>query len=68
LEIRFQRDLRLIFNTGETMMSRLKRSRVLAEMKKLPLVTGETKLPHLTAMCTISASRTAFKPFVILQT
>jgi hypothetical protein len=48
------------------MMSGLKRFRVLAEKGKLPLVVAETKLPHLTAVCVISATGTAFKPFVIL--
>jgi hypothetical protein len=62
----FQRDPHLIFNADETMLSGLKRFRVLAEKQRLPLVTAETKLPHLTAMCTISATGTTFKPFVIL--
>jgi hypothetical protein len=62
----FQRDPRLIFNADETMMSGLKRFRVLAEKGKLPLVVAETKLPYLTAVCVISATGTAFKPFVIL--
>jgi hypothetical protein len=62
----FHRDPRLIFNADETMVSGMKRFRVLAEMGKLPLVKAETKLPHLTAMCAISASGIAFKPFIVL--
>jgi hypothetical protein len=65
-ELLFHRDRRLIFNADETMLSGLKRFRVLAEVNKLPLVTAEAKLPHLTAMCAISAAGIVFKPFVIL--
>jgi hypothetical protein len=39
---------------------------VLAEKRKFPLVVAEMKLPHLNAICAISAIGTAFKPFVIL--
>jgi hypothetical protein len=48
-------------------MRGLKRFRKLAEKGKPPLVVAEMKLPHLTAMCAISATGTAFKPFVILS-
>jgi hypothetical protein len=62
----FQRNPRLIFNADETMVSGMKRFRVLAKMGKLPLVTAEAKLLHLTAMCTISASGTVLKPLIVL--
>jgi hypothetical protein len=66
-QILFQRDWRLIFKADEPMLSGLKRFRVLAEIRKLPLVTAETKLPRLTAMCVVSAAGMACKLFLVLS-
>jgi hypothetical protein len=34
---------------------------------KLPLIKAQSKLPHLTGLCTISASGACFRPIVILK-
>jgi hypothetical protein len=61
------RDPRLVFNMDETQLSAKKRFRVLTVAGKLPLVKAQSKLPHLTGLCTISASGACFRPIVILK-
>jgi hypothetical protein len=61
------RDPRLVFNMDETQLSARKRFRVLTGSGHLPLVKAESKLPHITGVCTISAAGTVFRPIIILK-
>jgi hypothetical protein len=61
------RDPRLVFNMDETQLSARKRFRVLTDLGHLPLVKAESKLPHITGVCTISAAGTVFRPIIILK-
>ena len=60
------RDPRLIFNADETQLDAKKKMKVIVEKGKIPLKTALTKLPHITAVITISGSGTSFKPLIIL--
>jgi hypothetical protein len=57
----------LIFNMDETHLSARKWFRVLTGVGHLPLIKTETKLPHLTRLCTISAGGAVSKPIIILK-
>jgi hypothetical protein len=61
------RNPRLIFNLDETQLSARKRFRVPTGAGHLPLIKAETKLPHLTGLCTVSAGGAVFKPIIILK-
>jgi hypothetical protein len=70
--LRFQsviegRNPRLIFNMDETKLSARKRFHVLTGAGHLPLIKAETKLPHLTGLCTISTGGTVFMPIIVLK-
>jgi hypothetical protein len=56
----------LILNCDETHISSRKRFKVLSPQGVLPLKVGREKLPHFSAMCTISASGHKFAPMLIL--
>jgi hypothetical protein len=62
----FQRDPRLIWNADETQLNASKRFKVLSP-GKLPLVTAQSKFPHITGMVTISAAGEVMKPLIILK-
>jgi hypothetical protein len=51
----------------KTQLSARKRFRVLIGAGNLPLTKAETKLPHLTGLCTISVGGAVFKPIIILK-
>jgi hypothetical protein len=56
----------LILNCDETHVSSRKKFKVLATDGHLPLKECRDKLPHFSAMCTVSASGTKFLPTFIL--
>ena len=60
------RDSRLIFNMDETMMSSRRKFKVLVQAGKLPLVTSQTKFPHITSCVCFSAAGYKTKPLIIL--
>jgi hypothetical protein len=61
------RDPRLIWNADETQLNANKQFKVLCSKGKLPLVTAQTKLPHLTGFVSISATGQVLKPLIILK-
>jgi hypothetical protein len=60
------RDPALILNCDETHISSRKKFKVLAPDGHLPLKQCREKLPHFSAVCTVSASGTRFRPTFIL--
>jgi hypothetical protein len=64
--ITLKRDPRLILNCDETHISSRKRFKVLTPQGVLPLRLCREKLPHFSAMCTVSASGQKFMPMIIL--
>jgi hypothetical protein len=60
-----QRDPRLVFTMHEAQLSARRTFRGLIEGGHLPLLEAETKVPHITALCTVSAGGTVFRPLVI---
>ena len=60
------RDPRLIFNMDETMMSSRRKYKVLVKAGKLPLVTSQTKFPHITSCICFNAAGYKIKPLIIL--
>ena len=60
------RDPRLIFNMDETMMSSRRKYKVLVTAGKLPLVTSQTKFPHITACLCFNAAGYKIKPLIII--
>jgi hypothetical protein len=65
-ELMLNRDPMLILNCDETHISSRKRFKILVPDGKLALKQQKDKLPHFSAMCTISASGTPFRPMIIL--
>ena len=62
----FDRDHRLIFNMDETMMNSNRKFKVLVTNHRLPLVTTQTKFPHITACICFSAAGYLSKTLIIL--
>jgi hypothetical protein len=60
------RDPALILNCDETHISSRKKIKVLVPNGLLPLKQLEEKLPHFSAMCTISGSGARLRPMIIL--
>jgi hypothetical protein len=56
----------LILNCDETHVSSRRKFKVLVPDGALPLQELEEKMPHFSAMCTISASGARFRPMIIL--
>jgi hypothetical protein len=63
----FNRDPRLIWNADETQLNSKKRFKVLCSHGKLPLVTSQSKFPHLPGVVAISATGQLLKPLIILK-
>jgi hypothetical protein len=61
-----QRPACMIINCDETHVSSRKRFKVVVPKGCAPLKPSPSKLPHFSAMCTISASGHAFRPSFIL--
>jgi hypothetical protein len=56
----------LVINCDETHISSHKRFRVLSPAAQVPLKRARRKLPHFSAMCTISGSGRKFRPTLLL--
>ena len=59
------RDHRLIFNMDATMMASNRKFKVLVIDRRLPLVTAQSKFPHITACICFSAAGYLTKPLII---
>jgi hypothetical protein len=56
----------LLINCDETHISSHKRFRVLSPAAQVPLKRARKKLPHFSAMCTVSGSGRRFRPTLLL--
>jgi hypothetical protein len=63
----FHRDARLIFNMYECQLNSARKFKVLCPNGRLPLVTTDEKIPHITAVVTVGAGGKTLKPLIILK-
>jgi hypothetical protein len=56
-----------VFSMHEMQLSALKTFNVLVGQGRLSLADAQTKLPHITGVCTVSAGGAVFRPMIILK-